>query len=301
MAYTKLFASIITSTIWIANDQTRIVWITMLALADKNGEVQGSVPGLARIAGVSMEACEAALKAFLSPDEHSRTKTDEGRRIEEIDGGWHLLNHEKYRKMASKEDAVEKNAERQRRHRARNASVTARDAAITQDRDIAEADTEEEAKEERKKEPPTPTGSPPQGGEKPKDKPDEKLGADQGKKLEPDAGGGEGGQAGGKPRRASTGKTALPRDWQANEDQRAYAAEQGNADVDRTILEFCEFYWSSGAKWLDWNLVFKRWCRNQKTYGAKKNGAVTESWNDKRLRENMEALERSKEFERKYQ
>lgn len=292
MAYTKLFASIITSTIWIANDQTRIVWITMMALADKNGEVQGSVPGLARIAGVSMEACELALKAFLSPDEHSRTKTDEGRRIEEIDGGWHLLNHEKYRKMASKEDAVEKNAERQRRHRARNASVTARDAAITQDRDIAEADTEEEAKEESKKEPPTPTGSPPQGGEKPKDKPDEKLGADQGKKLEPDAGGGEGGKAGRKPRRASTGKTALPRDYVITAELLAYAAEHGSKDPERTVMNGCEFYWSSGAKWLDWNLVLKRWCRNQKNFARNGSFTPTESASDRREREMQAVLEK---------
>lgn len=117
--YTKLFNSIVTSTIWTEDDTTRIVWITMLALADKNGEVQGSVPGLARIAGVSLDACQSALDKFLSPDKYSRTMDDEGRRIEKIDGGWLLLNHAKYRAMASKDDAILSNAERQRRHRAK--------------------------------------------------------------------------------------------------------------------------------------------------------------------------------------
>ncbi len=117
--YTKLFNSIVTSTIWTEDDTTRIVWITMLALADKNGEVQGSVPGLARIAGVSLDACQTALDKFLSPDKYSRTMDDEGRRIEKIDGGWLLLNHAKYRAMASKDDAILSNAERQRRHRAK--------------------------------------------------------------------------------------------------------------------------------------------------------------------------------------
>lgn len=121
VAYTKLFNSIITSTIWSEDDKTRIVWITMLALADKNGEVQGSIPGLARLAGVSVEACGKAIEKFLSPDPHSRTKDDEGRRIEEIDGGWHLLNHDKYRRMASLDEAKEKNVERQRRFRAKQA------------------------------------------------------------------------------------------------------------------------------------------------------------------------------------
>ena len=166
--YTKLFSSIVTSTIWTEDDTTRIVWITMLALADKNGEVQGSVPGLARIAGVSLDACQSALDKFLSPDKYSRTMDDEGRRIEKIDGGWFLLNHAKYRAMASKDDAILSNAERQRRHRAKVARnltqgqtdqcassingnkvlsqlVTKRNGAcdyITENRDIADTDTD---------------------------------------------------------------------------------------------------------------------------------------------------------------
>jgi hypothetical protein len=148
MGYTKLFNSIITSTIWTEDDRTRIVWITMLALADKNGEVQGSVPGLARMAGVPVEATEKALKKFLSPDKHSRTKDDNGRRIEEIDGGWHLLNHAKYRQMASKEEAQTAHAVRQKRYRerqkrnGRDGKVTHRDVRVTQDRDIADTYSE---------------------------------------------------------------------------------------------------------------------------------------------------------------
>ena len=82
MTYTKLFSSIITSTVWSEDHETRIVWITMLAMADKHGEVQGSIPGLARIAAVSLDGCRNAIRKFLSPDEDSRTKDDEGRRIE---------------------------------------------------------------------------------------------------------------------------------------------------------------------------------------------------------------------------
>ena len=67
MAYTKLFSSIIMSTIWREDDPTRIVWISMLALADKNGEVQGSVPGLADAARVSVSACREALAKFPCP------------------------------------------------------------------------------------------------------------------------------------------------------------------------------------------------------------------------------------------
>lgn len=157
MGYTKLFSSIITSTIWTEDDRTRIVWITMLALADKNGEVQGSIPGLARLSGVPVEAAEAALAKFLAPDKHSRTKDDGGRRIEEIDGGWHLLNHGKYRAMASRDEAKTAHAIRQKRYRerrkrnGRDGNVTDSDSGVTQDVHIAEADSEKEQPARRPK------------------------------------------------------------------------------------------------------------------------------------------------------
>lgn len=117
--YTKLANSILTSTVWMESDQTRIVWMTLLAMCDKNGDVQASIPGLANVARVPIEAVETAITVFLSPDPYSRTKSDEGRRIEEIEGGWTLLNHETYRDLASDADRKAKSAQRQKRHRER--------------------------------------------------------------------------------------------------------------------------------------------------------------------------------------
>jgi len=94
--YTKLFSSITESTVWGESYSTRIVWVTMLAMADASGNVYGAVPGLARRANVTLQEVEAALFAFLSPDPYSRTKDEDGRRVEEIDGGWCLINHAKY-------------------------------------------------------------------------------------------------------------------------------------------------------------------------------------------------------------
>ena len=151
--YTKLFNSIITSTIWSEDDKTRIIWITMLAMSDKNGEVHASIPGLARVSGMSIQEAENSIEKLLSPDIHSRTPNNEGRRIAKIDGGGELLNHAKYRAMASKEDAKAATAERVKRHRSRNASVTQcnggvtdGNAALTQERDIAEAEAEADTK-----------------------------------------------------------------------------------------------------------------------------------------------------------
>lgn len=122
--YVKLFDSIIHSTIWQEAGHIKIVWITLLALADSKGEVQASIPGLAKAAGVSVAQCEEALQKFLSPDKYSRSQEAEGRRVETIPGGWELINYKKYRDMKSLEQEKEMAAERQRRHRKRQRSVT---------------------------------------------------------------------------------------------------------------------------------------------------------------------------------
>ena len=105
--YTKLFSSILASTIWRAPDKTRIVWITLLAMADKNGVAECSVPGLADLARVSVEDCRAAIAELQLPDPDSRTKEYEGRRIEPTDGGFLILNHPKYREKLNEDQRRE--------------------------------------------------------------------------------------------------------------------------------------------------------------------------------------------------
>jgi len=115
--YTPLFASIITSSIWDEDDKTRIVWITMLALADSTGLVEASIPSLAHIARVDRNSCEKALEKLSAPDTNSRSKEFQGRRIEKVDGGWLILNLVKYRQKAK-----QKTAEWWRKYRKRRAT-----------------------------------------------------------------------------------------------------------------------------------------------------------------------------------
>ena len=105
--YTKLFSSITESTIWCEPANTRLVWITMLAMADRHGRVWASIPGLANRARVPDADCRTALECFLMPDRDSRTKDNEGRRIQEIDGGWQLLNYAKYRERMDEQTVRE--------------------------------------------------------------------------------------------------------------------------------------------------------------------------------------------------
>ncbi len=122
MAFIKLFASILDSTVWCTPASTRLVWITMLAMADRDGVVGASVPGLANRAGVPLEDTEAALACFLSPDKYSRTPDNEGRRIEAVDGGWRIYNYAEYRSKYSPDEVRAKSAKRQAEYRARKGS-----------------------------------------------------------------------------------------------------------------------------------------------------------------------------------
>lgn len=123
VTFSKLFSSITESTIWGESDRTRIVWITMLAMADRKGRVWGSIPGLANRARVPLQACEKALTTFLSPDKYSRTTDYEGKRIAEIDGGWLLLNYEKHRAKLDEESVKESKRRYMRDRRAREKEV----------------------------------------------------------------------------------------------------------------------------------------------------------------------------------
>lgn len=108
MGFTKLDSEITKSSIWSESSDTRIVWITFLAEKDQNGFVGGSIPGLARLANVSIDAFKIALECLEGPDPYSRTTDNDGRRIEKVDGGWTVLNHKKYREYSysSNPDAI---------------------------------------------------------------------------------------------------------------------------------------------------------------------------------------------------
>jgi len=160
MQFTKLFNSILDSTIWQEPLETKIVWITMLAMVDRSGEVHASVPGLAKRAGVTLEQCESALLCLSSPDRYSRTKDHEGRRTREIDGGWELLNHAKYRALLSAEERKEYNRKKQAEYRAEKKNVN--DVSMTVNDNVSnahitdaesESDTKKNKKERKAKDP----------------------------------------------------------------------------------------------------------------------------------------------------
>jgi len=139
--YAKLLSSITASTLWSEPNQTRILWITMLAMADRYGRVEGTVPGLAHMARISVEDTRVGLQRFLSPDEDSNNQAYEGRRIEKIEGGWKLLSYERIRDMRDEEahrESARKYAAR-KREEAKNQQLIAVDRGCPSSHLISES------------------------------------------------------------------------------------------------------------------------------------------------------------------
>jgi hypothetical protein len=117
--YTKLFSTIVTSSIWREDNVTRIVWVTLLALADARGHVDAAIPGLAAAANVDLDECERAVAKLEAPDKYSRTPHDEGRRIAKEEGGWRILNYAYYREKGRERDRKQYMRDYQRNRRRR--------------------------------------------------------------------------------------------------------------------------------------------------------------------------------------
>lgn len=96
--FALLWGKILDSSIWVKESkETRLVWITMLAMKNADGMIFASVIGLADRAKVSADECRVALQIFLNPDPDDTSKVEDGRRIREIQGGWQIVNHDLYR------------------------------------------------------------------------------------------------------------------------------------------------------------------------------------------------------------
>jgi len=99
-----LFASLLTSSVWDTDIETRVVWITLLALKDQDGFARvATVEGLARLARVSVEGARKAVEILTSPDPESSDPEHDGRRIERAPGGWVVLNAKKYDDLGSEQ------------------------------------------------------------------------------------------------------------------------------------------------------------------------------------------------------
>ncbi len=119
IGYTKIFSSMLDSSVWQLSKEARLLWLTMLLKKDQDQVVRAAVPGLAHAARLTVVETQAALAELAQADPWSRSKEDEGRRIREVEGGWLIVNGAVYRNKLSETERREYNRIRQRDRRAR--------------------------------------------------------------------------------------------------------------------------------------------------------------------------------------
>lgn len=97
MAYAKLFSTITESSLWSASKDARLLFMSMLAKADSTGFVEAALPGLARLANLTLGETAAALAELMAPDPYSKSPDCGGARVVKVERGWCLVNYEVYR------------------------------------------------------------------------------------------------------------------------------------------------------------------------------------------------------------
>lgn len=154
--YNQIWTKILDSSIWLEDTETRIVWITFLAMMDKNGMVRlSSIGNVANRARVSVEAAQAAIDCLSDPDVYNPDQEHEGRRIERIPGeGWRVINKDKYQKMMTAARIQAQSVESSRAYRERKKeSVTEGDTAVTNsDQSVTLSESEAESNTESESE-----------------------------------------------------------------------------------------------------------------------------------------------------
>lgn len=118
MAWNPLDDGFLTSTVLKLGPTPVAIWTMLMASADKHGNSKLTPVAAASLLRIGEPEARAAFKALGSPDEDSRNKDDDGRRIVlNTDGTWHLVSHQKYRRMASKAAAVQRTLDWRERRR----------------------------------------------------------------------------------------------------------------------------------------------------------------------------------------
>lgn len=108
MAFTKLDDGIVFSSIMGEDDSVFRVWIILLATCKQDGVSRISPVFLSTITKKPPEEIIRCLDILKNPDICSRSKNDEGRRIELVDGGFKIINYEKYRESSKTDYLREK-------------------------------------------------------------------------------------------------------------------------------------------------------------------------------------------------
>lgn len=131
------------------------VWLVLLALQQRGGIIDAHPSYIATVSGLPQADIETAIARFCAPDPSSRTPDHDGRRLEAIDGrgfGWRVLNHDKYREKARKQE-YDKARTESGADAARKAASRLVPTSPAESRDVPLSDAEADAYASKNKKP----------------------------------------------------------------------------------------------------------------------------------------------------
>ena len=115
--FVKIYGSqLLGSSLMDEDVSTRWLFLCLCSAADPGGFVRcQTIKAAARLANITKGQASRGLDTLAAPDPDSTTEEQEGRRILRVEGGWQLVNYDKYREMQT--DQQRKWADQKRRQR----------------------------------------------------------------------------------------------------------------------------------------------------------------------------------------
>lgn len=237
MGYVPLFDNLTTGTLHGRWPDIGL-WPVMLSMADRFGRIDVTPQYIAGVTGLDVQEVVECIGRFCSPDEDSRSKTDEdeGRRLEPLEPGrkwgWKVVNHAKYREKAR---------------------------LLARDSDRTASGLDAERKRKKRECPPLSPEIPPSDGD---------GDGDGDKNPEKDKRGAVAPRA--RPPKRLIG-SRIPEGWQPDAAGRQYAEKTlPRVDVDALAMAFVD-HWTAkpgqAAVKLDWDATWRNWVRRSNGYG----------------------------------
>lgn len=152
IVYGKIFASTFTGSMVGSGADVFAVWSYIIANTGPDSVVELNPVLIAAQIGISKEAVSVVLDFLGSPDPNSRTKTEDGKRIEKIgEFSYHVVNHAHYRGLRNNEDRREQNRAAQRRFQDRKSRIIQDISRDKPNKAHAESESESESQEDKSK------------------------------------------------------------------------------------------------------------------------------------------------------
>ncbi len=109
--YGKIFESMYDGSLF-GNWEAIVTFQQMIVICDSGGIVDITPQALAARTSIPLKHIKNGIEFLEQPDKHSRSPTEDGRRLIRIDNerswGWQIVNHSYYRQLSSRQDKREK-------------------------------------------------------------------------------------------------------------------------------------------------------------------------------------------------